>query len=292
VSLAAKRRVLVKKKTETFAQGRNVDDEKVQPVYDPLGIASAEGCLDLLDNASTTTRRAALSFSAAAVPLTTLASSAIAVSSRDLLSAGNLNPANFNPVCPASDAFYRGLQGSTQAIVGDEAFVEYGPLIAGGLLRIRLELCVVESFFNEAVGPFIEKNGLSWILPIHETVETFLAGVVFSLASTFILVGSTKIVSVIITYVDLFLGLPSRVFGGFFFDRARGKPVTLDVGFGSFKKRVIGPEEPVEGETVAMKQEDKGPVAFLVIFASGAVKYFGEISGVSLCERKGASFHR
>ena len=74
--------------------------------------------------------------------------------------------------------------------MGPENFSEYGPLIAGGLLRIRLELCVVESFFNEAVGPFIQQNGLNWILPLHETVETFLAGVVFSLATTFILVGS------------------------------------------------------------------------------------------------------
>ena len=30
----------------------------------------------------------------------------------------------------------------------------------GGLLRVRLELCVVESFFYEAVLPFIKENGL------------------------------------------------------------------------------------------------------------------------------------
>ena len=40
--------------------------------------------------------------------------------------------------------------------------------------------------------PFIQKNGLSWILPMHETVETFLAGTIFALALNFILVGSTK----------------------------------------------------------------------------------------------------
>jgi hypothetical protein len=170
-----------------------------------------------------------LSLATAALPLTTLAGAADAASN-ELVSKGSLNPANFNPICPASDAVYRGLQGTTQAIVGDEAFVEYGPLIAGGLLRIRLELCVVESFFNEAVGPFIEKNGYGWILPIHETVESFLAGTVFSLATTFILVGSTKIISVLFTYVDVFIGIPCRLFGGFFFDRARGRPVTLDLG--------------------------------------------------------------
>jgi hypothetical protein len=189
-----------------------------------------------------------------------------------------LNPDNFNPICPASDGVYRTLQGTTQAIVGDEAFIEYRPLIAGGLLRIRLELCVVESFFNEAVGPFIQKNGFGWILPLHETVETFLAGSVFSLASTFILVGSTKIISVIVTYVDLFVGLPSRVFGGFFFDRARGKPVTLDLGFGPFKRRVVGPPDSDEEQPFI---QDANPFSFAIAAGAGAVKLFGETSRVS-----------
>ena len=268
VSLGAKRRVLVKEKT--FFCGHDLDEE-VLPTFDPFNISSE----DYGDKSST--RRAALSFVTAAVPLTSLASNALAVSSRDLISAGDLNPRNFDPVCPASDAFYRALQGGTQAIVGDEAFVEYGPLIAGGLLRIRLELCVVESFFNEAVVPFIEKNGVSWILPLHETVETFLAGVVFSLASTFILVGTTKIISVIITYLDLFLGLPLRVFAGFFFDRARGKPMTLDVGVGPVKTRIFGPDVVEE----SLVQGSKGPFALLVIVASGFFKLVGDISGVS-----------
>ena len=103
-----------------------------------------------------------------------------------LVQLSGLTPSTFQPVCPASDGFYRFLQSTTVSAVGRENFVEYGPLIAGGLLRVRLELCVVESFFNEAVGPFIEQNGVSWILPLHETVETFLAGTIFALASTFI----------------------------------------------------------------------------------------------------------
>ena len=196
------------------------------------------------------------------------------------------NPQNFQPVCPASDGFYRFLQGSTEAVVGRENFVEYGPLIAGGLLRIRLELCVIESFFNEAVGPFIQQNGLRWILPLHETVETFLAGTIFSLASTFILVGSTKLVSVIVTYADVFLGVPSRVLGGFFFDRARGKPVTLDIGFGPFKTRVIGPPDDdgknggVDGSGDGDKLidfENTSPVEVAVILFSGAVKIVGDV---------------
>lgn len=140
------------------------------------------------------------------------------------------DPSKFVPVCGASDNFYRLLQGTAEAVVGTENFKEYGPLIASGLLRVRLELCVVESFFNEAVGPFIRENGLSWVLPLHETVETFLAGTVFAIATTFILVGSTKILTVIFTYADFFLGAPMRILGGFSFDRARGRPVTFDIG--------------------------------------------------------------
>mmetsp|Transcript_20528 Transcript_20528/g.50363 ORF Transcript_20528/g.50363 Transcript_20528/m.50363 type:complete len:275 (+) Transcript_20528:186-1010(+) len=140
------------------------------------------------------------------------------------------DPSQFVPVCGASDNFYRLLQGTAEAVVGTDNFKEYGPLIASGLLRIRLELCVVESFFNEAVGPFIRENGLSWVLPLHETVETFLAGTVFAIATTFILVGSTKILTVIFTYADFFVGAPMRILGGFSFDRARGRPVTFDIG--------------------------------------------------------------
>jgi hypothetical protein len=143
---------------------------------------------------------------------------------------GSFDPNSFVPVCGASDNFYRLLQGTAEAAVGTDNFKEYGPLIASGLLRIRLELCVVESFFNEAVGPFIRENGVTWVLPVHETVETFLAGTVFAIATTFILVGSTKILTVIFTYADFFVGAPMRLLGGFFFDRARGRPVTFDIG--------------------------------------------------------------
>mmetsp|Transcript_11521 Transcript_11521/g.23771 ORF Transcript_11521/g.23771 Transcript_11521/m.23771 type:complete len:360 (+) Transcript_11521:52-1131(+) len=193
----------------------------------------------------------------------------------------SFDPSTFVPVCAASDGLYRGLQGTAQAVVGRENFVEYGPLIASGLLRVRLELCVVESFFNEAVGPFIAQNGLSWVLPLHETVETFLAGTVFAIATTFILVGSTKILTVIITYVDFFIGGPLRLFGGFFFDRARGKPVILDVGFGPFKTRVIGPKD-AEGNDeksnfdYAVNFGEISPQNLPVVFISGGSKLVGQ----------------
>ena len=92
------------------------------------------------------------------------------------------NPRNFQPVCPASDGFYRFGKDLVVGLVGPESVKEYAPLIAGGLLRVRLELCVVESFVYEAIVPFVRQNGLSWVLPLHETVETFLAGVVLAVA--------------------------------------------------------------------------------------------------------------
>ena len=106
------------------------------------------------------------------------------------LSQGALDPSNFQPVCPASDGFYRFGQTLVVGLVGADSYKEYAPLIAGGLLRVRLELCVVESFFYEAIIPFVRENGLSWVLPLHETVETFLAGVVFAVATNFILLGT------------------------------------------------------------------------------------------------------
>lgn len=184
---------------------------------------------------------------------------------------------NFQPVCSASDGFYRVLQQTVAATVGPEKFAEYGPLIAGGLLRIRLELCVVESFFNEAVGPFIRDNGISWILPLHETVETFLAGAIFALSTTFILIGSTKILTVIVTYTDFLIGLPARLFGGFAFDRAQGKPVTLDIGLGPFKTRVIGPpKEETDKVDSSFTIKDVSPLSFIVLVLFGAVNYFGQ----------------
>jgi hypothetical protein len=205
--------------------------------------------------------------SAATTALLTVPLSALAASSDTML----LTPQTFQPVCPASDGFYRILQGTTEAAVGRDAMIEYGPLIAGGLLRIRLELCVVESFFSEAVGPFIQQNGLSWVLPVHETVETFLAGTIFALATTFILVGSTKIVTVIVTYADVFLGGPLRTLGGFALDRAQGKPIVVDIGLGPWKTRILGPPD----EEIMGTSPDNVP-GFVVQVVSGAAKSVGE----------------
>lgn len=230
-----------------------------------------------LESASAPSWKPALA-SSLLMPLAATTACAAAASASDAISAGSLDPSGFVPVCPTSDGFYRILQGSTEAVVGREAFVEYGPLIAGGLLRIRLELCVVESFVNEAVVPFVKQNGLSWILPLHETVETFLAGVIFALAATFILIGSTKIITIIITYTDFLVGFPCRLLGGFSYDRALGKPVTLDVGMGPFKTRLVGPpQETLQEETDWSKL---GPASLATVLVSGGVKSVGIVLGV------------
>ena len=96
-------------------------------------------------------------------------------------------------MCGVSDNIYRYLQALAFTIVGKQNYEDYAPLIAGGILRVRLELCVLESFVNEAIVPFVREKGLSWVLPFHETVETFLAGTVFAVATNFILLGSTKV---------------------------------------------------------------------------------------------------
>jgi hypothetical protein len=123
------------------------------------------------------------------------------------------DPSQFSPVCPTSDGVYNVLKSSASLIVGPENVMEYGPLIASVLLRIRLELCVLESFVYEAIIPFIQQKGISWVLPLHETVETFVAGTIFAVASNFILLGSTKIVTVLFVYFDALTGFPARNIG-------------------------------------------------------------------------------
>ena len=257
---------------------------KVAPSFDPLHLSAETEQFNYHQRSSLDGGVLATSAVAATLLMFPADADAIKMPEKLVMSSGNFDPRSFNPVCAASDGFYRGLQSTAQSVVGAENFQEYGPLIASGLLRIRLELCVVESFFNEAVGPFIQQNGLSWVLPLHETVETFLAGTVFSLATTFILVGSTKLLTVIITYADFLVGTPMRLFGGFFFDRARGKPVTLDIGFGPFKTRVIGPKdlEISESNDWSVDFEKTGPVEIGVIVLSGGVKAAGQALRVSL----------
>ena len=309
---------------EVVVESKTSDETTASSSFDPLNLCGGGGGGGGRgggwDSAAPASRTAAPSTRAAAPVLPAAATTALpsptfvvagllllpappalaaSSSGSSALSQGDFNPDTFRPVCAASDSFYRLLQSSTRAIVGDDNFSEYGPLIAGGLLRIRLELCVVESFFNEAVGPFVRQNGLNWVLPLHETVETFLAGSIFALATTFILVGSTKLIQVIAFYADLVLGGPCRLFGGFFFDRARGMPVTLDVSFfGLWRTRLVGPpldqdESKNGGGTPGDRGETSSSLFALVDFDKvrpadvpllalfGAIKVVGETSKVS-----------
>ena len=177
------------------------------------------------------------------------------------------NPNTFRPVCPASDTFYRGTQQSAFYLVGGQSYEQYAPLIAGGLLRVRLELCVLESFLYEAILPFIKENGVSWVLPLHETVETFLTGTIFAVATNFILIGSTKIITVIATYADVFIGLPARLLGGFGWDRI-GDTSSLPAEDTKDDSFLLAPVRKVQAG---------GPLSiFLVAF--GGLRVFGATS--------------
>eukprot|EP00468_Gymnochlora_sp_CCMP2014_P000939 CAMPEP_0167740516 /NCGR_PEP_ID=MMETSP0110_2-20121227/323_1 /TAXON_ID=629695 /ORGANISM="Gymnochlora sp., Strain CCMP2014" /LENGTH=219 /DNA_ID=CAMNT_0007624423 /DNA_START=410 /DNA_END=1066 /DNA_ORIENTATION=- len=87
---------------------------------------------------------------------------------------------------------------------------DYRPLINDVLIRVRTELCVLESFARETAFPFIQKKGLGWILPVRETSETYVAGVVFVVGANFILLGSTKVLAILSIYHDILLGFPMR----------------------------------------------------------------------------------
>ena len=62
--------------------------------------------------------------------------------------------------------------------------------------QVRTGLCVLESFGRETAVPFLfQQKGGAWVPPLHETSETYLAGVAFMVGATFILHGSTKVVA-------------------------------------------------------------------------------------------------
>lgn len=74
------------------------------------------------------------------------------------LGSTNLDPSTFVPVCQIADTFYRSAQGLVLKLAGRETYQEYAPLIAGSLLRVRLEFCVLESFVYESIIPFIKAS--------------------------------------------------------------------------------------------------------------------------------------
>eukprot|EP00913_Durusdinium_trenchii_P008745 g8212.t1 len=76
------------------------------------------------------------------------------------------------PVCPASDGLYGFGKAAADGLLGSEG-AEYRPLAIEALLRVRLEVCVLESFVYEAVVPFVQRKGLGWILPFHDAWAEF-----------------------------------------------------------------------------------------------------------------------
>jgi hypothetical protein len=58
-----------------------------------------------------------------------------------------------------------------------------------------------------------------------------------------------------------------------------GKPVTLDIGLGPFKTRVIGPPENEEGQD-ERSFGDLGPVEIVSVVAFGTAKFAGQFIGV------------
>jgi hypothetical protein len=91
---------------------------------------------------------------------------------------------------------------------------------------------------------------------------------------------------VILTYADFLVGAPLRLFGGFAFDRARGKPVVLDIGFGPFKQRVIGPKdvEVDKNDDWSVDFADVGPGELPILIVSGSAKVMGTIIKVGEVE--------
>ena len=205
--------------THVNVKAPDADEDAAAATWNPLGLSldtSSSG--NSGSRGATTSRDIAVSCLLLAVPLFFVfggeaAWAALGPSAAALKTQAMFDPSNFQPVCPASDGVYNVLKAVAGTLVGSENVVEYGPLIASVLLRIRLELCVLESFLYEAVIPFIQKKGLSWVLPFHETVETFLAGTIFAVGTNFILLGSTKILSILFIYADVITGMPSRFVG-------------------------------------------------------------------------------
>jgi len=189
------------------------------------------------------------------------------------LSTADLTPETFRPVCPASDGLYNLGKGLADTLLGAEG-MEYRPLAIEALLRVRLEICVLESFVYEAIVPFVQKKGLGWILPLHETIDTVIAGTVFAVALNFILFGTTKILAVLSIYHDFLLGAPLRLVGFAILPEKKVKedPPLIQINWPGFTPK----DEPEEAEN---EQEREPPPVPLQVLGS-ACKGYGVFAGI------------
>jgi len=187
-----------------------------------------------------------------------------------------LTPDTFKPVCPASDGLYGFGKGIGDAMLGTEG-AEYRPLVIEALLRVRLEVCVLESFIYEAIIPFIQKKGLSWVLPLHETIDTVIAGTVFTVAVNFVLFGTTKVLAILSIYHDFLIGAFCRLIG---FTLLPEKPKVeqpfIQINWPGTETPVIPPQEPAKEE----EEKNKEPPPVPVQVVGTAFKTYGVVSGV------------
>lgn len=181
-----------------------------------------------------------------------------------------LSPDTFRPVCPASDGVYGVGKSVADSLLGNEG-AEYRPLAIEALLRVRLEICVLESFVYEAIVPFVQKKGLGWVLPLHESIDTVIAGTVFVVALNFILFGTTKILAVLSIYHDFLIGAPLRLVGFAIFPEQRAKETPFI--------QINWPGSASPSEALAQEEEREPPPLPLAIFG-GICKGYGLFAGV------------
>jgi len=193
------------------------------------------------------THHAITATGATLVSLGATAATSTAAWSLPKLAAVDMTPETFRPVCPASDRFYVIGKSFADALLGSEG-AEYRPLAIEALLRVRLEVCVLESFVYEAIVPFVQRKGLGWVLPLHETLDTVIAGTVFAVALNFILFGTTKILAVLSIYHDFLIGAPLRLIGFAVWPEKKVK----EIPFIQVNWPGTPPPEPV-------KEEDESP---------------------------------
>eukprot|EP00931_Biecheleriopsis_adriatica_P024780 TRINITY_DN15351_c1_g1_i1.p1 TRINITY_DN15351_c1_g1~~TRINITY_DN15351_c1_g1_i1.p1 ORF type:complete len:347 (-),score=49.92 TRINITY_DN15351_c1_g1_i1:38-1006(-) len=183
-----------------------------------------------------------------------------------------LTPDTFRPVCPASDGIYGFGKAAADAFLGAEG-AEYRPLAIEALLRVRLEICVLESFVYEAIIPFVQRKGLGWILPLHETIDTVIAGTVFAIAVNFILFGTTKILAVIGIYHDFLIGAPLRLIGYGILPETKPKEVPL------IQINWPGAPAPKEENEEIESEPKEPPAAPLAVFGM-VCKGYGVFAGI------------
>ncbi|CAE8629802.1 unnamed protein product [Polarella glacialis] len=168
------------------------------------------------------------------------------------------------------DGLYGFGKGAADGLLGVDG-QEYRPLAIEALLRVRLEICVLESFVYEAIIPFVQRKGLGWVLPFHETIDTVIAGTVFAIAVNFILFGTTKILAVLGIYHDFLLGAPLRLIGYSILPEKRKKETPLI--------QINWPGTPAPEDEKEEVETPGDPPAMPLLAFGGVCKGYGVFAG-------------